>query len=559
MKLRRQQLLLLDTVLLGVVGALSARVFVLLLEFFRGLFLERLAGYHILGTRGVWLIPVSTTLGGLISGVLVYSFAPEAEGHGTDAVVNAFHNLGGIIRARVPVIKTVASAITIGSGGSAGREGPTALIAAGVGSIYAQWGHRSEEDRRLLAIVGMAAGLSAVFRSPVGTAFFAVEVLYSEMEFETSALAYALLASIVAYALNGFFVGFGPLFAIPPNLPAPLSVDYGWYVALGVASGLIAAVLPTALYGVRDAFHRLRCPPHVKPAIGGLLVGLVALALPQVLGGGYEWIQEAIDGRLALQLLLLLGLGKMLTFALTIGSGGSGGVFAPSLYVGAMFGAFLGRLFHQPPDAFVVVGMAAVFGAAARVPIATLLMVTEMTGGYRLLVAAALAVVLSNIIQTVLVELLSLRYASLYEAQVPTRSHSPAHYREQLRTAMELLRTRDIWKGQDVHGLEMVSLVESGVPVRFPDGREVRVGVLRGDSPYVGKFLETVALGPSDQIELILVLRNDRSIWPHSGLRLEEGDHLVAIVTDDGWAALSRHVDPLPHPGRGARTGGGRP
>jgi CIC family chloride channel protein len=553
MRLRRQQLLLLDTLLLGIVGALSARVLIILLEFFRKLFLDRLAGYHTLGARGVWLIPVSTTLGGLISGLLVYSFAPEAEGHGTDTVVKAFHNLGGMIRARVPFIKTVASAITIGSGGSAGREGPTALTAAGVGSIYAQWGHRSEEDRRLLIIVGMAAGLSAVFRSPVGTAFFAVEVLYSEMEFESSALAYALLASIVAYALNGFFAGFKPLFAIPANLPAPMSVDYGWYVALGVMSGLVGTVLPMALYGVRDAFHRIPCPPHIKPAIGGLLVGLLALALPQVLGGGYEWIQAAIDGRLALTLLLLLGFSKMLAFALTVGSGGSGGVFAPSLYVGAMFGGFLGRIFHQPPDAFAIVGMAAVFGAAARVPVATLLMVTEMTGGYRLLVPAALAVILSNMIQNFLVAHFSLRYPSLYEAQVPTRSYSPAHYRDQLRTAMELLRTRDIWKGQDVHGLEMVSLVESGVPVRFPDGRKVRVGVLRPNTPYTGKFLGAVPLGPGDQLELILVVRNDRSLWPQPGLRLEEGDHLVAIATDAGWAALSPYIDPIPHV-KGPRT-----
>jgi chloride channel protein, CIC family len=550
MRLRRQQLLLLDTVVLGVAGAASAWVFVTLLGLFRTLFLEKLAGYHVLGTQGDWLLPVSTTLGGLFSGLLVYRFAPEAEGHGTDAVVNAFHNLGGKIRARVPLIKAIASAITIGSGGSAGREGPTALIAAGVGSIYSHLGNRSEEDRRLLIVVGMAAGLSAVFRSPIGTAFFAVEVLYGEMEFETGALVYALLASIVAYALNGLVAGFGPLFVIPANLPAPLSVDYGWYVGLGIGSGLVATILPMALYGVRDAFHRLPCPPHIKPAIGGLFVGLAAVALPQVLGGGYEWIQEAIYGHIGLVLLLLLGVGKILTFALTIGSGGSGGVFAPSLYVGAMFGGFIGRLFHQPPDAFVIVGMAAVFGAAARVPIATLLMVTEMTGGYRLLVAAALAVILSSFIQMLLVELFSIRYPSLYEAQVPTRAHSPAHYRDQLRTAMELLRSRDFWQGQEVHGLELVSLVESGVPIRFPDGRQLRVGVLRAKSPLVAKHLETAFLGPGDQIELILVLRNDRALWPHAGLRLEEGDHLVAITSDEGWAELSQHVDPIPHPKR---------
>ncbi len=547
MKLRRQQLLVFDAVLLGVVGALSARVFEILLAFFRSIFLDRMAGYHLLSHTADWRVLVSTTLGGLISGLLVYTFAPEAEGHGTDTVVKAFHRLGGMIRARVPVIKTLASAVTIGSGGSAGREGPTALIAAGVGSIYAQWTRRSEKDRRLLLVIGMAAGLSAIFRSPVGTAFFAVEVLYSEMEFESNALPYTLLASIVAYCINGWFVGFRPLFRVPVDLPAPTSAGYGWYAVLGLMSGLVAVILPATLYGVRDAFHRIPCPPHFKPAIGGLMVGLVAIALPQVLGGGYEWIQQAIDGHLGLTLLLVLAFAKMLTFAFTIGSGGSGGVFAPSLYVGAMFGGMMGRLFHEPAAAFTVVGMAAVFGAAARVPIASLLMVTEMTGGYGLLVAAALAVILSNLVQNLFADRFHLKYPSLYEAQVPTRAHSPAHYRDELRTAMDLLRTRDGWKIPDFEGLELISLVEAGVPVRLPDGREIRQGVLRPESAYVGKALESVVIGPERQVELILVLRQSRTLWPRPGLCLEEGDHLVTISSAAGWERFLSNVDPLPH------------
>ena len=299
-----------------------------------------------------------------------------------------------MIRARVPFIKMAASAITIGSGGSAGREGPTALISAGIGSIYAKNRGRSEDETRLLTLVGMAAGLSAIFRSPIGTAIFAIEVLYGEMEFEAGALVYTMLGSIVAYAVNGFFVGFQPLFEVPSNLAAPGAADYGWYAVLGVACGVVATILPMVFYGIRDLFHLIPCPPHIKPAIGGLGVGLAALALPQLLGGGYGWIQAAIDGRIATTLLLFLAFGKILTFGLTIGSGGSGGVFAPSLFTGAMVGGFLGQMFHQPPAAFAAVGMAAVFGGAARVPIATLLMVTEMTGGYHLLVAAGLAVIL---------------------------------------------------------------------------------------------------------------------------------------------------------------------
>ncbi|HHB75228.1 MAG TPA: chloride channel protein, partial [Desulfobulbus sp.] len=272
------------------------------------------------------------------------------------------------------------------------------------GSIYADLGHRTDEDRRLLIIMGMAAGLAAIFRSPVGTAFFAIEVLYGGMEFEASALLYTMVASIVAYGLNGLFGGFTPLFIVPDSLLLPTTSEYGWYLVLGIISGIVATVLPPAFYGMRDLFHKIPCPPHVKPAIGGLLLGLLALALPQVLGGGYGWIQLAIDGKLGLWLLCILPLAKMVAMSLTVSSGGSGGVFAPSLYVGAMLGGALASMFHLPTAPFVIVGMSAVFGAAGRVPIATLLMVVEMTGGYQLLVVTALAVSISYFIQYLLAE-----------------------------------------------------------------------------------------------------------------------------------------------------------
>src|ERR1700734_2631050 len=187
--------LLLDSVILGIVGALSAQLFVWMLRLSDRIFLGWIAGYHppalpqdggvlreVVGPHGLWLVPVATTLGGLISGALVYGLAPEAEGHGTDTVVKALHWTGGTIRARVAPVKMLASAITIGSGGSAGREGPTALIAAGFGSIYAKLLRRSEYERRLIVLMGMSAGLSAIFRSPIGTAIFAVGHLYGGIE-----------------------------------------------------------------------------------------------------------------------------------------------------------------------------------------------------------------------------------------------------------------------------------------------------------------------------------------------------------------------------------------
>lgn len=551
---RQQHKLLLDTVLLGVVGALSARLFALLLNLSQTVFFGWMAhspvplltsgedlGAPVIGGHAVWLIPAITTLGGLLAGVIVYSLAPEAEGHGTDTVVNAFHNLRGVIRARVPFVKLIASAITIGSGGSAGREGPTALISAGIGSVYARTRHRDEYETRLLMLVGMAAGLSAIFRSPLGTAIFAVEVLYGEMEFEADALVYTLLGSIVAYAANGLFVGFKPLFAFPAKLAAPGVSDYAWYVVLGAASGLLATILPMVFYTVRDLFRLLPCPPHFKPAIGGLGVGFAALLLPQLLGGGYEWIQAAIDGRMAGALLVFLCFGKMITFALTIGSGGSGGVFAPSLFTGAMLGGFLGKLFHQPSAAFVVVAMAAVFGGAARVPIATLLMVTEMTGGYHFLVPAALAVVLSSLVQNLLSS--PLKYKSLYEAQVASRPYSPSHYVEQLRIALDLLKTHSVSTGDKGRGLGLVSLLTSGVPVTLPDHEQIRIGVLRRKSAWIGQAV------PSEKgVEFILVIRGNRVLFPHPDLKLEAGDELVAIAAQTEWSGLAEHLDSVAKP-----------
>ncbi len=232
--LREQQHLLLDTIVLGVVGAFAALAFNWMLSIAYKLLLTGIAGYQppilpneggdltpVLGQFGLMLIPISTTLGGLITGLLVFSLAPEAEGHGTDTAVKAYHFKDGIIRGRIPFLKMIASAITIGSGGAAGREGPTALITAGIGSIYASITNRTVYERRVLLMIGMAAGLAAIFRSPIGTALFAVEVLYGGMEFEAGALLYTMLGSIIAYAIVGIFTGYQPIFPRRGSVSSP--------------------------------------------------------------------------------------------------------------------------------------------------------------------------------------------------------------------------------------------------------------------------------------------------------------------------------------------------
>jgi CIC family chloride channel protein len=552
----RERRLLLDALILGVAGALAALVFTELLHLVQFVFLRGLAGYQAPGLpaeggvlreltspSAVWRIPIATTLGGLLVGYVVYRWAPEAEGHGTDTVVGAFHRAGGFLRARVPPIKLVASALTIGSGGSAGREGPVALVAAGIGSVYARWTDRNEDDTRLLLLIGMAAGLSAIFRSPIGTALFAVEVLYRGMDFEADALLFTTISSVTAYALSGVFLGWQALFRIPPNLVAPNAIQYGWYALLGVAGGIVGSGLPLVFYKTRDLFRKLPIPPFLKPALGGLAVGLIAIVLPQVLGGGYGWIQEAIDGSLTVPILLALLVAKPLALSLTIGSGGSGGVFAPSLYIGAMLGGVLAAWFHQPAAAFVVVGMAAVFGSAARVPFATLMMVIEMTGGYTLLVPAGLAVVLSYLVQFALVQKRPIRFRTLYEQQVQNRADSPAHHTEHLRIALRILEQHRQPLPANIGRLSLVGLLRSGIPVDLPGDRRLTVATVPPNSPLVGHAADGQRR-LNDAAEVIGILRGERMLPPRPDLGLEAGDRLILVMAPTDWPKLEGALTP---------------
>jgi CIC family chloride channel protein len=388
---------------------------------------ESFRAVRILGfPPGQWLMIVIPALGGLISGFLVYRFAPEAEGHGTDAMIDSFHRKGGAVRPRVPVIKTIASAITIGSGGSAGKEGPIAQIGSGFASILATLLKMDEPSRRLMLLAGAAGGIGAIFKAPLGAALFATEVLYRKPEFEFEGIIPCIISSIVAFTVYSLHTGYGTIFTIPNLAPVTAPVELLLYGIFGILCAAVGYVYIRFFYGMRDFFaSRLRVNKIYRPAVGGLLLGLLAFFLPEVLGGGYGWIQSAIDGRMAMRLMLLLVFAKIVSTSLTIGSGGSGGVFAPSLFIGAMLGGFYGHfcgsLFPQwslHPSAFVLVGMGGFFAGVAKVPIASLIMVAEMTGGYSLIVPLMIVSTISYLL---------LGDVSLYEKQVPARIDSPAH------------------------------------------------------------------------------------------------------------------------------------
>ncbi|MGO8951177.1 MAG: chloride channel protein [Ktedonobacterales bacterium] len=442
-------------ILIGIVAGLGAIVFFSAIALATHLFLGLIAGYTPPSPAGEgttvvtsiarpWAIPLVTTLGGLLCGLIVATFAPEAEGHGTDAAIDAFHNKGGVIRPRVPLVKTIASAITIGSGGSAGREGPTAQIAAGFGSILGNFLQLDEHDRRIAMSVGIGAGIGSIFKAPLGGALLSAEVLYKR-DFETEALFPGFIASVVGYSIFGAWAGWTPVFGNGENYVFNRPITLIGFAVLGVICGLVAWLYPRTLYGVRDFFReRLHVPDQLKPAIGGLAVGLIGLAFPQVLGMGYGWVQFSINNNfteVSAGLLLALVFVKMFATSLTIGSGGSGGVFGPGMVIGGFLGAAVWAGLHsvapgivQLPGAFVVVGMGAFFGSAAKAPLAVIVMVAEMTNEFSLIVPAMLATMIA---------LLICGSRSIYENQVPTRLDSPAHKDDYALPLLQQVRVAD--------------------------------------------------------------------------------------------------------------------
>jgi len=439
--------------IIGIVAGCGGMLFYYIQDFIEALSLHGIAGFHAPLPKGEggsdiidvphmfnWWLLLIPTVGGLLSGLLVYIFAPEAEGHGTDGVIKAFHRDRGIIRARVPIVKMLSSAIIIGTGGSAGREGPIAQIGAGFGSIFASKLKLPDPDRRIMVVSGMAAGIASIFRSPIGGAIFAVESLYKD-DMETEGLVPAIIASIVGYSIFSSLFGWHTIFVTPVHVFRN-PVELIFYAVFGVLCALLGIFYVKIFYGFHDRFFsRLPLPRYLRPALGGLLLGILALFFPYVLGSGYGWIQMAIDGKLAITLMLGAAILKVFATSFSIGSGGSGGIFAPSLFMGAMLGGAYGgianKLFPEvvtDPTAFVLVGMAAFFAGAANVPVSLTIMITEMTGSYTLLVPLIFASTLAFFVA---------RKWSIYSQQVTNHAESPAHRGELIVDILEQISVGD--------------------------------------------------------------------------------------------------------------------
>ncbi len=441
-------------VLIGIIAGLGSIVFHYLCQIGIHYFMEMVAGYrppapagehHLLPPTGRplnrWLLLFLPAFGGIFSGWLVYTFAPEAEGHGTDAAIEAFHRKGGFIRARVPFIKTIASAITLSTGGSGGREGPIAQIGAGFGSFLATQLKLSDRERRIMMAAGIGAGVGSIFRAPMAGALFSAEVLYRDPEMESDVLIPSGISSVVAYCLFCLVFGWGSLFD-SPNFVFRNPLELGPYLVLAFVLVGTGAFYVESFYGITRLFRKIRIPNHVKPAIGGLCTGIIGFFLPQTLAFGYGFAQMAIRNELTVPFLLALAAGKVLTTSFSIGSGGSGGVFGPSIVIGGAMGGVVGQLFHSlmptvvtEPGAFVVVGMAGFFTAVSNAPISTIIFVSEMTNSYHLLLPSLLVCSLA---------FMASRRWTIYERQVKSKIDSPAHAGDFFVDVLQAIRVKDL-------------------------------------------------------------------------------------------------------------------
>ncbi len=428
-------------VAVGLGAGLAACAYFVAVEWLQTFLLHGVAGFELPSPAGEhlfhlkageyrpWLVPVFTSLAGLVTGFFIQRYVPETVGggtDGTDATTKAFHQAGGHVPPRVPIIRGLSSILTIASGGSAGREGPIAQIAGGFGSWLATRLKLSARERRILLLAGAAGGIGAIFRAPLGGALTAVEVVYRE-DFEAEAILPSVMSSVTAYSVFTFFFGTEHILAAPAfEFRDPRELVF--YALLAVAcAGAAWLFIGTFRACKTHLFAPVReCLGIMWTlGLGGLLAGTVGALFPQALAGGYGWLELAILGQVPALMLFAIVLGKTLATSLTIGSGMSGGMFAPALLVGGMSGGIVGQLAHQywpdiaaEPGSYVLVGMAAFFSGIAKAPIGPLIMVCELSRGYGLLAPLMLATALCIPL---------CRKVALYDNQVESKFDSPAH------------------------------------------------------------------------------------------------------------------------------------
>ncbi|MDR3111146.1 MAG: chloride channel protein [Planctomycetaceae bacterium] len=420
-----------------------------------------------------WLLIVLIPgFGGLCCGIIVCTFANEAKGEGTDMIIKAFHLRNGIIRFRLLIVKAISSLVTLGSGGSAGYEGPTALIGAGSGSLLCRFLKTNAMERRVLLLAGAAGGIGAIFQVPVGGCLYACEILYCSTALELNAVLPCLIASTIGYATFRYFIGsvnttmFCQPFQI--EIDSGLFVHIPMWIVFTIICAMLGWVYVRLLHEMRNrVWRRLAIPDFIKPAVGGVLVGCVGIFFPQVFGGGYEWLSPTINGLLSLKLMAALVVAKMLATTLTLASGGSGGLLVPSIFLGALIGGTFGSVVHLVCDSlgcggvipqlstFVILGMATFYAGIGKAPLAAAVMTCEIVGASYYWVVPLFVCSLVHLVWQ------SPR-TSLYEEQVLTPLDSPAHFGDYVIDLLQVIQVKNVVKIDDASvPLNTVLITES--------------------------------------------------------------------------------------------------
>jgi CIC family chloride channel protein len=525
------------------------------------------------------------TLGGLLSGVIVTLLCPSATGHGTDVLVRAFHRQGGKLPLRGPAVKAAASIGVISCGGSAGPEGPIAALGAAIGSTIGAWLPLTPRERRLLLVAGCGAGVGAIFQCPLGGALFAASILYREPDLETDALVPALVASVVGYSVFMSFWGYGHhLLAGADELTFTSPRELIPVLLLAVICAGTCGLFRHSMHFVENLVARTRrLPRWLAPALGGLATGCVACLLPQVMDGQYLFVQKAMDGTLAggwttwdwwhwLALFAAVLVGKSIATALTVGSGGSGGVLGPSVFLGGVAGALVGALleavgptlFTQDSEnlrrALIPLGMAGILSASMRAPLASLVMILEMMGSDGLIVPLMLVCGASYVLG---------QQWGLNDEQVRTTADSPAHAGDAVVHILENAEVREIMRADWRETVSTATTLRELVAMLKPGTRPVFAVVDHGrvvglisppdierimDEPAIAEAViaedlmstELTAVHPDDDAyhALTMMAKHNHVTLPVVS-RDEEQRFLGMLTRDDIYDAVRRRIEDL--------------
>lgn len=436
--------MVITAVIIGLIGGFGAVGIQEAIKFFQELFWGKweVTAEYISGLP--WTIKIGAPLiGSLIVGLIIQFYAKEAKGHGVPEVMEAIALRNGIIRPRVVLAKLLASSIYIGSGGSVGREGPVIQIGSAVGSTIGQFLRVNPKRMKIFVACGAASGIAAAFNAPVAGALFAVEVILGD--FGVAQFSPIVISSVVATVVSRHFLGDFPAFEVPKyELVSPFELVP--YVFVGLGAGIVALAFIRTLYWFEDAFEKMPVPQVVQTLIGGLGIGIIGMYFPQIYGVGYSTMNFALYGKLTWQIMGLLILIKIISTSISLGSGGSGGVFAPSLFLGAMTGGFLGSFVHQifpgmsaTAGAYALVGMEAVVAGTTHAPITAILILFELTNDYKIILPLMISTIIASLLTT------KIQKESIYTLKL-------------------IRRGIDIFKGQEINILRSIKVQDAISP-----------------------------------------------------------------------------------------------